>query len=282
MKISIVTVSFDAERTIGATIDSVAAQDWPEFEHIIVDGGSRDGTARLVESLRHDRLRFFSGPDDGIYDAMNKGLHLAKGDYVGFLNADDFLAGPNVLRAIADGAAHGADCIMGDIALVDAQGQPTRYIYSARGFRPWWLTIGAMPPHPSFYARRDLLLAAGGFDTRFALGADFDLIARLFLMHEARWAVAGRIFTCFRKGGVSTRGLGSTLRISADKQKTIAAMGYRGAATRVMLRFPFRIWRRLTGVDRWQGGCIDVDWFRRDREVACNTSSEETCDLPKA
>jgi glycosyltransferase involved in cell wall biosynthesis len=264
--ISVVTVCLNAERTIGKTIESVAAQDWPEFEHIIVDGGSRDGTAKLAESLGHDRLRFVSERDDGIYDAMNKGLQLARGDYVGFLNADDFLAAPDALRVIAGEAERGADCIMGDTCLVDADCRPTRYIYSARGFRPWWLTIGAMPPHPSFYARRELLLAAGGFDTRYAVAADFDLIARLILKHGARWTVAGRILTCFRQGGLSTQGLGSTLRISADKQGTITSLGYRAAAARTMLRFPFRIWRRLTGVDRWREAGVDVDWLRRDLE----------------
>lgn len=261
--ISVVTVCLNAERTIARTIESVAAQDWPDFEHVIVDGGSRDGTADIVERLRHDRLRFVSERDEGLYDAMNKGLRLASGDYVGFLNADDFLAAPDALRVVATEAAGGADCIMGDICLVDADGEPTRYIYSARGFRPWWLTIGAMPPHPAFYARRDLILAAGGFDTRFALASDFDLIARLILKHKARWTVAGRILTCFRQGGLTTRGLRSTLRISAEKRETLRSLGYWAAPARTMLRFPFRVWRRLTGVDRSRRGGVDVDWVSR-------------------
>lgn len=120
-----------------------------------------------------------------------------------------------------------------------------------------------MPPHPSFYARRDLRLAAGGFDTRFAVAADFDLVARLILKHKARWSVAGRILTCFRQGGLSTQGPGSTLRISADKRETLRSLGYWAAPARTLLRFPFRIWRRLTGVDRRQGGGVDVDWVRR-------------------
>ncbi|TMJ17514.1 MAG: glycosyltransferase [Alphaproteobacteria bacterium] len=261
--ISVVTVCLNAERTIEDTIRSVAAQDWADFEHIIVDGGSTDGTAALVERLRHDRLRFVSGHDDGLYDAMNKGLHLATGDYVGFLNADDFLAAPDALGFIARAAESGADCILGDTALVDSDGRPTPYIYSARGFRSWWLTIGAMPPHPSFYARRALLLAAGGFDISFRVGADFDLIARLILGRGARWLVAGRILTCFRQGGVSTQGLESIRRISADKQRSIRALGYSAAPARTLLRFPLRIWRRLNGVDRWPKSGIDVEWLRR-------------------
>jgi glycosyltransferase involved in cell wall biosynthesis len=260
MKISVVTVCLDAGRTIGDTIRSVAAQDWPEFEHLIVDGGSTDDTARVVEALRHDRLRFVSGRDEGVYDAMNKGLRLAEGDYVGFLNADDFLAAPDALRTVALAAP--ADCIMGDIWLLDAEGNPTRYVYSARGFRRWWLTIGAMPPHPSFYARRTLLLAAGGFDTRFALGADFDLIARLILRHGASWAVVPRFLTCFRQGGLSTGGLKATLRISKDKQEALRSLGYRAAPVRALLRFPLRIWRRLTGVDRRRGRLVNLGWFR--------------------
>jgi glycosyltransferase involved in cell wall biosynthesis len=260
--ISVVTVCLNAERTIADTIASVAAQDWPDFEHIIVDGGSTDGTAALVERLGHGRLRFVSEPDDGLYDAMNKGLALATGDYVGFLNADDFMAAPDALRHIAEAAESGADCILGDTALLDADCRPRRYIYSARGFRPWWLTIGAMPPHPSFYVRRALLLAAGGFDTRFAVAADFDLIARLILKHRARWTATGQILTCFRQGGVSSRGLESTRRISADKGRSIGALGFGMTRARAMLRFPLRIWRRL-GVDRWPKDGIDIDWFRR-------------------
>ena len=262
MKISVVTVSFNAERTIATTIESVAAQDWPDFEHIIMDGGSSDGTAAVAERLRHDRLRFISEPDEGMYDAMNKGLRLATGDYVGFLNADDFLAAPDALRVVAAEAARGADCIMGDTLLLDSDGRPTGYIYSARGFRPWWVKIGAMPPHPSFYARRELLLAAGGFGMGFAIAADFDLIARLILNHQASWTVAGRILTCFRQGGLSTGGLGSTLRISRDKSQTLRSLGYRAVSARTMLRFPFRIWRRLAGADRRRRGGVDVDWFR--------------------
>ncbi|HEV2815924.1 MAG TPA: glycosyltransferase family 2 protein [Allosphingosinicella sp.] len=266
MKISVVTVCLDAERTIADTIRSVAAQDWPDFEHLIVDGGSSDGTGRIVEELRHDRLRFVSGRDDGVYDAMNKGLRLAEGDYVGFLNADDFLAAPDALRVVAESAP--ADCVMGDTLLLDPAGRPTRYIYSARGFRPWWLTIGGMPPHPSFYVRRDLLLAAGGFDTRFGIAADFDLIARLILSHGASWTVPGRILTCFRQGGLSTRGLGSTRRISAGKRKVLRSLGYRAAPARATLRFPLRIWRRLTGVDRRRGRAFDLVWFEERRPGA--------------
>jgi len=262
--ISVVTVCFNARRTIARTIESVAAQDWPDFEHIIVDGGSTDGTAELVDDLRHDRLRFVSGRDDGIYDAMNKGLRLARGDYVGFLNADDFLAAPDALSAVA-GAASAADCILGGMWLLDPDGKPTRYVYSARGFRPWWLTIGMMPPHPAFYARRELLLAAGGFDTRFPVAADFDLIARLILTHRASWTVVPRLLTCFRQGGLSTRGPGSTLSISRDKQETLRSLGYRAAPARALLRFPLRLWRRLTGVDRRRGRAVDLDWFEERR-----------------
>ena len=260
MKLSVVTVCFNAGATIARTIESVAAQDWPDYEHVIVDGGSTDRTLALVESLKHDRLRLVSGPDEGIYDAMNKGLRLARGDYVGFLNADDFLAAPDALRAIAEAPA--ADCIMADTWLLAEDGRPTRYVYSALGFRRWWLTIGAMPPHPSFYARRELLLAAGGFDTRFAVAADFDLIARLILRHKASWTIVPRLLTCFTLGGLSTRGAGATLRISKDKQETLRALGYRAAPLRALLRFPLRLWRRLTGVDRRRGRTVDPDWFR--------------------
>ena len=262
VSISVVTVCFNAEDTIADTLASVAAQDWPHFEHILIDGGSTDRTHAIVEKLQHDRLKLICEPDDGIYDAMNKGLRHASCDYVGFLNADDFLASASALRTVAAVGRGEIGCVLGDTGLIDEHGIPMAHRYSAAGFRPWWLTIGAMPPHPSFYARRDLLLEAGGFDTSYRVSADFDLIARLILKHAATWSVAGKTLAFFRFGGVSTRGIGSTVRISRDKARSLRALGYRAPEARSMLRFPLRLWRKWFGADRRPEPGVDARWFR--------------------
>jgi glycosyltransferase involved in cell wall biosynthesis len=211
VRLSIITVCFNSERTIGDTLKSVAGQDWEDFEHIIVDGASTDGTMVIVEAHRHSRLRTVSEPDSGIYDAMNKGVALARGDYVQFLNSDDFLLRPDALSLVAARVeASGADCIFADtqfVAGVEAR-HGGRY-YSARDFDLWWLRIGAMPPHPSAFMKRELMLKLGLFDTRYRLAADFDLIARALLREHASWTTLPCALVAFRSGGISTAGLSS-------------------------------------------------------------------------
>jgi glycosyltransferase involved in cell wall biosynthesis len=248
VKISIVTVCFDAERTIGETIRSVADQDWPNLEHIIVDGGSTDRTAEIVAANRHDRLRFHSGPDKGIYDAMNKGIGLATGAYVGFLNADDFLASPHSIREVAEAASRsGADCVLGDTVFVSEDGKRKGRLYSTRGFRRWWLRIGVMPPHPSFYVKTELLRTAGGFDTRYSIAADFDLAARLMLKHQATWCRVPAIITCFRVGGLSTS-MQAKRTITAENAASLAALGQPAAGAAVRLRYPIKVLQILAGM----------------------------------
>lgn len=238
MKISVVTVCFNAEATIGATIASVAGQSWPDFEHLIIDGASRDGTADVVAAAAHSRLIFISEPDQGIYDAMNKGLASATGEYVVFLNADDFFASPDTLALVAAAAERtGADCIVGDTRFVDGTGRPAGRIYSTWGFRPWWLRIGVMPPHPSFFARTALLREAGGFDLSYRISSDFDLVARLFIARRASWARVPRVLTHFRAGGVSTQGLAAKRKIGRETSRSLAALGQPLAKASAGLRY---------------------------------------------
>jgi len=247
MRFSIVTVCYNASRTIAGTLQSVAAQTWPDIEHIIIDGASTDETLEVITAHAHPRLLLHSEPDRGIYDAMNKGLSRATGDYVLFLNADDFLANRDVVRTIALTAqAHGTDLIIGDTLIVDAVdvNLPLRY-YGARNFSAWWLKIGVMPPHPSTFARRTLLNAAGGFDCSYDVAADFDLIARLIFDHGASWATTGRITTYFRAGGLSTSGGAITRRISRDFARSLTGLGVRQARFLIMLRYPFKAYQLL-------------------------------------
>lgn len=238
MKITVVTVSYNAAETIGATIASVAGQDWDDIEHIIIDGASTDLTAEVVQRAAQDRLVFVSEPDRGMYDAMNKGLARATGDYIGFLNADDFFASPRSLRLVAETAiATGADCVIGDTHFVDAQGRPAGRIYSTWGFRLYWIRIGIMPPHPSFFARTSLLRAAGGFDLSYRISADFDLVARVMLKHHASWVRIDRVLSYFRVGGISTQGINAKRNIGRETSRSLTALGQPLAPMLVGLRY---------------------------------------------
>ena len=238
MKISVITVCYNAATTIGATIESVAEQDWEDFEHIIIDGQSSDTTVAVVAAAKNDHLIFFSEADKGMYDAMNKGLARATGDYIGFLNADDFFASPHSLSLVANTiAATNADCVIGDTQFVDPQGRPAGRIYSTWGFQPWWLRIGFMPPHPSFFARTSLLRMAGGFDLSYHISSDFDLVARVMLTHRASWSRVRRVITFFRVGGVSTQGVTAKREIGRETSRSLSALGQPFAPILVLLRY---------------------------------------------
>lgn len=247
MRFSIVTVCFNSARTIADTLSSVRGQSRQDFEHIVVDGGSTDGTMAVVNDFAHPRLRAVSEPDDGLYDAMNKGLGMAKGDYVLFLNSDDLLARADALALVAARLGEaGPDCLFADTDFVKADGV-TRAgrLYSAKGFRRWWLRIGVMPPHPSMFMRRDLARQLGGFDTSYRIAADFDLVARAVLKAGCSWATLPVVTTKFRVGGISTSGLAATLTLSREFARSLRAIGQPLAYLAVQLRFPLKAMQLL-------------------------------------
>lgn len=243
MKISIVTVCLNAAETLEETLRSVAAQDWPDLEHVVIDGGSTDGTLDIVARYGRDNLILFSESDDGIYDAMNRGLARATGDFVGFLNADDFFIDEGAVSHIATRlAVSGADCAMAGVLFVDRHG---RYAggrhYKAAGFRRWWLRIGVMPPHPGFYVRASLARALGGFDLRYRIASDFDFVARAIIGRRARWTTIDRPLVCFRVGGLTTSAVATKRLIGAEIAHSLAALGQPLAKWATILRYPFKL-----------------------------------------
>jgi glycosyltransferase involved in cell wall biosynthesis len=243
MLFSIITVSLNSERTIGDTLKSVESQDCGDYEHIVVDGASTDTTLDIIEQHRHPRMRHNSEADRGLYYAMNKGLSLAKGDYVLFLNSDDFFCRNDALSLAALKIAETqADCIFADVKFVKKDGiTPAGRVYSARHFRPSLLRFGVMPPHPSMFVKRELLNRLGGFDTSFRIAADFDFIARALLLQHGSFVPMPEIISAFRLGGVSTSGLKSKLIIGRELAISLKALGQPMAWLAVQLRYPLKL-----------------------------------------
>lgn len=241
--ISIVTASFNAAASIGDTLASVARQRNVDFEHIVVDGGSRDATMDAVQRHHHDRLFAKSEPDAGIYDAMNKGMARATGEYVLFLNADDYLASPDALALAADALSRtGADCLFADTRFVGSDGRtPQNRLYSAKHFAPWWLRVGMQPPHPSALMRRALINSLGGFDTSYRIAGDFDLIARAILRKRASFTRLPVVMTHFRVGGISTAGMRSKLILNQELVRSLTALGQPAARAAVIGRMPLKL-----------------------------------------
>jgi glycosyltransferase len=209
LKVTVITVSFNSARTIGDTLASMAAQTHPDIEHLVIDGGSTDGTVDIVKGMGTRVARLVSEPDNGIYDAMNKGLKLASGDFVGFLNADDMLASPNAVAAIANVVARDdIDAVFGDLVYVRQDRPDTVLRYWRCGsFARSRLRFGWMPPHPTFYVRRSLLAQIGGFDSRMRIAADYDFLLRCLQQPGLRVAYVPQVLVKMRTGGASNRSL---------------------------------------------------------------------------
>ncbi len=210
MKITVITVSFNSAASIADTLDSVATQTHPAIEHIVIDGGSTDDTVAIVRDRGKHVTRLTSEPDRGIYDAMNKGLKLATGDLVGFLNADDMFAHPGVVAMIARAAEQepDADSVYGDLVYVraDRPDQVLRYWRSGE-FTRSKLRFGWMPPHPTFYVRKAKLAEIGHFNDQLRIAADYEFVLRWLGQPNARAAYIHDVLVRMRIGGASNRSL---------------------------------------------------------------------------
>lgn len=217
LKVSIITVAYNAARTLRDTMLSVLRQTYANIEYIVVDGGSTDGTMDIVRSLETDfggRLRYVSEPDGGIYDAMNKGIRMATGDVVGLLNSDDYFTSDDVVERLAAAFDDHTDAVYGDVHYI-RDGHPEECVryYSSKRFRPLWLRFGFMPAHPSFYARRSVYDRAGGYKRNYAIGADYEMMVRLFYGQHLRARYVPMDFVTMRAGGASTKNLRSKLTL---------------------------------------------------------------------
>jgi glycosyltransferase involved in cell wall biosynthesis len=195
-------------------------------EHIVVDGASTDNTVQIVRQISPQAC-LVSEPDQGIYDAMNKGIKLAKGDVIGILNSDDFYADSHVIeKVLAKFMESSADALFADLVYVspDNLNRVVRY-YSGARFTPDMFAWGWMPPHPTFFARRELYENYGLFRTDYEIAADYELTARFLVRHKARYVYLPEVLVCMRTGGLSTRGIRSNLILNKEILRACAENG---------------------------------------------------------
>jgi len=225
-KISVITVCYQSRATIGDTLVSIAKQTYRNFEHVVVDGGSTDGTLDLVSRWEGHPVHCVSGPDAGIYDAMNKGLALASGEIVGFLNADDFYADASVLEQIA--AAFGDDATeacYADLVYVNPVSLGTVRYWRSEPFRSGMFAVGWCPPHPTFYVRKEVVERCGGFDLSFRLAADAEFMMRYLEGCHVRARHIPGVWVKMRLGGQTNQ---SWVNIVRQNREIIRALGMHG------------------------------------------------------
>ena len=214
MRVSVITVCFNSESTIADTLRSVSSQSYKKIEHIIVDGGSHDGTIDLVKRHGHRVQKFVTGPDKGIYDAMNKGLALATGDYVAYLNSDDFYCDNTVIQQVVAAIQEtGSDVIFGDLSYVQRENPKQRVRYwKSRAFKQGSFAKGFPPPHPTFFMKRELLVGLGGFDLSYSLASDFDLMFRALEIKKYTSTYLPVELTRMRIGGATNLSIQNIVR----------------------------------------------------------------------
>ena len=295
MKVTLITACYNSAGTIRTAMESVAEQRGVEVDYIVVDGGSKDGTVSLLQEFEarigngergtgngeetdSTRLsfRWISERDQGMYDAINKGIKMATGDIVGILNADDVLESPDMLAKIAaryEGTGNGErmwkcesvetansqcenagngeqiEAVYADIRFVRdgdsleaLRAAPTVRYCSAARWRPWMFRFGAMVPHPSFYVRRECFARLGGYSLDYRICADFELELRYLGLARLRSAYLPECVVTMRMGGASTSGWRSTVEINREDLRALRANGVWSCLPLLYLKYLFKIW----------------------------------------
>lgn len=225
MKVSIITTSYNSSKTIEQTIASVQSQTYENVEHIIVDGKSTDDTLKIIQKYPH--LISVSEEDQGLYDAMNKGISMASGDIIAILNSDDLYASTDVIERIVHSfEGNESDCILTDIEIFNDQSKKVIRTYSAKKWRMWMFRIGWQPPHPGFFAKSSVYKTHGTFDIQFKISADFDFMFRVLYHKKTPYTKIQKTTVRMRAGGISQNGFNSRAMANKEDHLSIKKYGY--------------------------------------------------------
>ena len=205
MKISIITITYNSASSLQRALDSVQSQTYKDIEHVIIDGASTDGTRKLIEAYakQHKNVKWVSEKDNGIYDAINKGIRLATGDLIGFLHSDDmFYSVDSIEQIVAAFEQNQADVVYGDLQYM--RGNKVVRRWKSNAFNPRALKYGWMPPHPTVYVRREVYQQVGEYDSWFRISADYDMILRIFTAGYNTHYIP-EVLVCMETGGASNK-----------------------------------------------------------------------------
>lgn len=246
--VSVITVVFNGATTLAHNIQSVIGQDYGNIEHIVIDGGSTDGTTDILRKYDDHIDYWVSEKDAGIYDAMNKGIALARGEYVGMLNADDYFADALALGKIVKHLEDSdADAVFSCLDIV-APNNLDRVLrrYRISSFSPFMLRIGVMPPHPTFYCKKSCYDKAGPYRTDYRIAADFEMMVRLLLRYRITWSFIDETTVKMRAGGLSSSGIRSSWVVNREIIRACTENGLYTNMFMLALKLPIRLWERLS------------------------------------
>ena len=247
MKVSIITVSFNSAKTIADTIDSVLSQDFPDIEYIIVDGCSTDGTVDIIRQNENRISQWISEKDQGMYDAMNKGIAMATGDVIGILNSDDVYMNAHVISDLMRLMhSQNTEVVFADLILVDSsnQNKVLRYYDSGR-FHPNKFKYGWMPAHPTVFVKRELYQRVGKFSTTYQIAADYEMLIRMLAIEKASYAYFPKPVVRMRAGGASTSGISRNWILNQEIIRACKENGIYTNLFMLLLKVPAKLWGRF-------------------------------------
>ena len=244
MKISIITVCFNSEKTIRDTLDSIEKQDYSNMEYIIIDGGSTDNTLKILTEYSHIITVLVSEPDSGLYDAMNKGVILSQGAVIGILNSDDLYQDSKVISDIMYEFHNNLELDITFGNLVYVKSDDTSKVvrnWISKEYYSEFFESGNVPPHPSLFVRKNVYNEAGLFDLDFKIAADYEFMLRIFKLHNFNSKYVNRLIVRMRLGGASNSSFSSII----DQNKEVLKAWRKNKLNTSFYLMPLRILKRL-------------------------------------
>jgi glycosyltransferase len=225
LKVSVITSVFNNSEFIQSCIDSVASQDYPDIEYIVIDGASTDGTSEIINKNSSVISKFFSAKDSGMYDGLNKGIAAASGDVICFLHSDDLFYDSHIISKVIEAFNKtNADCVYGDLVYV-SKNDPRKVIryWKAGSSSTLKIISGWMPPHPALFIKKKIYDSFGSFRTDFSIAADYDIILRFFGKHKISSYYLPEVLIKMRTGGKSNSSLSNILKKSGEDMRALTS-----------------------------------------------------------
>mgnify|MGYP001275697192 CR=1 FL=1 len=249
MKISIITVVLNGAKTIRRTIESVLTQTYDNIEYILIDGQSTDDTMHIIHEYQDKISKIVSEQDHGLYAAINKGISISTGDVIGFIHSDDFYLDNLVIQRVADEfEKKKVDSVFADLLFIkdDNFDKVLRY-YSAKNFTPEKLTYGLMPPHPTFFVKKDVYEKYGGYKVDYKIAGDYEMFVRLLYINKITYSYINLPIIKMRVGGLSTGGLKSKIFNNIEVVKAIRDNGIKTNHLVILRKYPIKMIEILKG-----------------------------------
>jgi glycosyltransferase involved in cell wall biosynthesis len=249
MKISIITVVLNGAKTVRETIESVLNQTYNNIEYIVIDGQSTDGTMDIINEYRDRISRVVSEQDHGLYAAINKGIDLAQGDVIGLIHSDDFYLDNLVIQRVADEFINKkVDSVFADLLYIkDNNVEKALRYFSTKNFTPEKLIYGLMPPHPTFFVKKDIYEKYGGYEVDYKIAGDYEMFVRLLYVNKISYAYINLPIIKMRVGGISSGGMKTKIACNMEVIRAIRANGVKTNHLVILKKYPIKILEIVKG-----------------------------------